>query len=172
LQLLVDAKELFTRAKVTAEFKDLINASQWLMSIAVERKGKQIQEGLSIVDSSKALLQEAMIAQNSNAELVSTCYKDARKKLALAKSAFCRAGFSDLVLEYEKKDPELFEDEKTKRSGSDLDIVSTPQPPPPSKAPSVDGVQMCEDLEDEIDNLEEAWKTRHDQEVSNLHILG
>jgi hypothetical protein len=172
LKLLVDAKELFTRAKVTAEFKDLINASQWLMSIAVERKGKQIQEGLSIVDSSKALLQEAMIAQNSNAELVSTCYKDARKKLALAKSAFCRAGFSDLVLEYEKKDPELFEDEKTKRSGSDLDIVSTPQPPSPSKAPSVDGVQMCEDLEDEIDNLEEAWKTRHDQEVSNLHILG
>jgi hypothetical protein len=171
LQLLVDAKELFTRAKVTSEFKYLINASQWLMSIAVERKGKQIQEGLSIVDSSKALLQEAMVAQNSNAELVSTCYNDARKKLALAKSAFRRAGFSDLVLEYEKKDPALFQDKTMIPSGSDLDIVSTPQPPP-SKAPSVDGLQICDDLEDEIDNLEQAWKTRHDQEVSHLYILG
>ena len=169
LRLLTDAKGLFVKAKVLAPFQDLRAAFHMLHIIAVQRKGKHFKDGLTHADASKAALQSAGAAQNTDANEVDRCFEDARKKLMLAKFAFNNGSYSDLVLQYERQDPESFM--------SELEVVAQDVHRPASGAaqepqgsgkmeiPQIDSQHLCDELEDEIEEEEKAWDKKHTLEV-------
>lgn len=170
LRLLVDAKELFVKAKVKAPLQELCSTVDMLHTIAVERKDKHFKDGLSHVAASQNALQAATVSQNSDANEVENCIDDARKKLMLAKFAFGNGSYSDVVLEYYKHDPELSVRES---DGATQEVLRPSAPAGESQTDlkanrlelNIHGHQICDDLEDEIEAEEEAWRKRHEHEV-------
>jgi len=158
LLLLVHAKELYTQAKVIAEFKELSATLDSLYHIATERKQKLIQEGLLQVQASQNFVKDAELAQNSSADQVATCYSNSRSKLDLAKHAFHRASFSNVVLEYFTKENIHSKEQEVGDMNRILQSME--------KKAENDGAKTCQDMEDEIVRAEEAWAKRHAKEVS------
>jgi hypothetical protein len=139
------------------------------LRLLTDAKGKHFKDGLTHADASKAALQSAGAAQNTDANEVDRCFEDARKKLMLAKFAFNNGSYSDLVLQYERQDPESFM--------SELEVVAQDVHRPASGAaqepqgsgkmeiPQIDSQHLCDELEDEIEEEEKAWDKKHTLEV-------
>jgi len=160
--MLLEARELFTNAKIESEFQELVAVFEMLHTITVERKIKQTTEALAHVQASQARILDATTAQNTSAEQVELCYDDARKKLLHAKSAFRRAACSDVVLDYRIQHSRFFRMHRRR----DLETSDHAAP----QIPDVNGTQACEDLEDEIEAEAKAWQTRHEQEVRSFCV--